>query len=85
MTCKVNDVAKLLDNGWHILIFRNALDSYTARAIRPLIEGDGGTVNEVVDTDDFTPGDALYRLAEKASTGRIGHIDKAAEAEEETS
>jgi hypothetical protein len=32
---------------------------------------DGDNMPGVVDTDDFTPGKALYRLAEKATTGRI--------------
>ena len=72
-----DDVMKLLDNGWKVTLFANALGSYTARAIRPK-PGQSkrqrdrlGTVNDVVETDDFTPSQALYRLTEKATTGRI--------------
>lgn len=72
-----DDCQKLLDNGWKITLFKNQLDTYTARAVRPK-PGQSkrdmkqyGVFNDVVETDDFTPSQALYRLAEKASTGRI--------------
>jgi hypothetical protein len=59
-----DDVTKLLDNGWHVMLYKNQLDSYTASA-RHRSSGR----HEI--TDDFTPSKALYRLTEKAITGRI--------------
>ena len=62
-----DECKKLLDNGWHIMLFRNRLGSYTARAI---------TMERItkhkasIDTDDFEPSQALYRLTEKVF-GRI--------------
>lgn len=66
-----DDIMKVLDNGWTVKLFLNGLGSYTARAIRPKSLGKIGQVNSVVETDDFTPAQALYRLAEKVTTGRI--------------
>lgn len=68
-----DDACKLLDNGRSIVLYRNALGSYTAvavrngsdgsrfleRAIRPELKADR-------ETDDFTPAKALHRLTEKA-------------------
>lgn len=71
MTNPVDDAVKLLDNGWRIVMFRNTLRSYVARAVKPKSEMEEGTTNEVVITDDFTPSKALYRLIEKVTTGRI--------------
>ena len=51
-------VNQLLDNGWTIIMFKNQLDSYTAEATR-----DG--LDECFETDDFTPEQALTRLAYK--------------------
>jgi hypothetical protein len=50
------DIQRLLDNGWSIHLYRNALGSYTARARR---------WDEKVITDDFLPSQALFRLVEK--------------------
>ncbi len=58
-----NDSKKLLDNGWTITLFRNGLGSYTARATK--------SGKRFVDTDDFTPVDALHRIIEKVTTGTI--------------
>ena len=72
---RVDDAAKLLDNGWVILLFRRQLGSYTARAIRPFhLEADmqyDDTKTDVVTTTNFTISKALYRLTEKVTTGRI--------------
>lgn len=59
-----DDCMKLLDAGWGILLYRNDLGSYTAEARR---DGD----HEPMITDDFLPSQALYRLTEKVTTGRI--------------
>ena len=58
-----DDTAKLLDNDWRVRLFRNALGSYTAVAVSSHAE-------RRVETDDFTPSKALYRLTEKVF-GRI--------------
>lgn len=67
---KANDIRKILDNGHAVLLVRNDLGSYTASVVAV-----GECVLERCDenaiTDDFTPADALYRLAEKFTTGRI--------------
>lgn len=68
---KPEDAVKLLDNGWIILLRGNDLGSYTAVALRP-----EENLPDVLDmpnrvTDDFTVGQALYRLTEKVLTGRI--------------
>lgn len=57
-----DECKKILDNGWNIQLWANPLGSYSARAMN-----DHGTV---VDTDDFEPSAALYRLTEKVF-GRI--------------
>jgi hypothetical protein len=82
---RANDVLKLLDNGYAVLLYRNALGSYTAAASREpeklagLLEARDSDDDcsfeaefpERQITDDFTPEKALYRLAEKATTGRV--------------
>lgn len=62
---------KLLDNGWSIIIYTNAMGSYTAMATKtPLsdvihqFEKKTGLKTSVI-TDDFEPSAALYRLTEK--------------------
>lgn len=50
-------VAQLLDNGWLVKVFKNRLGSYTAIAARGPLQN--------VTTDDFTPEQALTRLAYK--------------------
>lgn len=56
-------VTQLLDNGWSLAIFKNELGSYTARAH----SRDG--IDEL--SDDFTPEQALTRLAYKVVDGVI--------------
>ena len=69
---RVDDVAKLLDNGWTIQLFRNALGSYTARAVPSgILCKESGYLAVGIDTDDFTVSKALYRLTEKVTTGRL--------------
>lgn len=68
LTMHIDDIRKVLDNGWRVTLFRNGLGSYTARARRPRRDR---TKKDVIETDDFTPSKALYRLAEKTITGRI--------------
>jgi len=67
-----SDLAKLLDNGCCVVMFRNSLGSYTAFLTDM---PDDGTVQEMmaneaddagVLTDDFTPDAAIRRLADKA-------------------
>jgi hypothetical protein len=79
-----DDVKKLLDRGDAVILYRNQLGSYTAVTItsseRPgrrrqlaLLLADMPVDGPHI-TDDFTPSRALYRLTEKATTGRIaGH------------
>jgi uncharacterized protein YeeX (DUF496 family) len=76
---KADDVRKLLDSGACVVLYRNELKTYTAVCVRPidLAYADiAGVIEEMQDdgphiTDDFTPSKALYRLTEKATTGRI--------------
>lgn len=67
-----DECKKLLDNGFEIVLFRNELGSYTAFAVSA---GEAGGLSEHVNdkciTDDFEPSQALYRLTEKMTTGRI--------------
>lgn len=61
MSKTIIDLAKItqmLDSDWHVRIYKNALGTYTARAYR---EKDKKTVT----TDDFTPEQAMTRLAYK--------------------
>jgi hypothetical protein len=72
-------VTQMLDNGWRVQLFRGGLGSYTAIGFHPngrardrlaemsigpfsIIDDDG---TEEVSTDDFTPEQALTRLAYK--------------------
>lgn len=59
-----DECKKLLDNGWTIDLYKNALGSYTAVARRP-DECLGDEVPDEQITDDFEPSQALYRLTEK--------------------
>jgi hypothetical protein len=59
-----DECIKLLDNGWCVTMYKNAMGSYTARAAS-FAEPD-----VLVETDDFTPSQVLYRLTEKVF-GRI--------------
>lgn len=61
-----DDCMKLLDNGWAIRLFRNQLGSYTAVAKNDSPDHKP----RYVETDDFIPSQALYRLVEKVF-GRI--------------
>jgi hypothetical protein len=51
-----DECKKLLDNGWHIRLFKNELGSYTGIATDKTRQ---------VTTDDFEPSQVLYRLTEK--------------------
>jgi len=73
-----DECVKLLDNGRVILLFKNDMGSYTAAAF---VDGSGfaESVANVTDdqvTGDFTPSQALYRLTEKVTTGRIVGCDE---------
>jgi hypothetical protein len=50
-------VCQMLDAQWHVELFKNALGTYTAQA--------GNSEGAAVETDDFTPEQALTRLAYK--------------------
>jgi hypothetical protein len=71
--CSGDEVAKLLDDGYWVVIYHNRLGSFTAVALG---ESESDTINDVREciediddesriTDDFTPTKALARLAEK--------------------
>jgi len=49
-------VNQLLDNGWTVKLFKNQLTTYTAEATNEA---------DYIETDDFTPEQALTRLAYK--------------------
>lgn len=57
-------VTQMLDAGWRILLFKNDIGSYTAQAM-------GSNPPRLCLTDDFTPEQALTRLAYKAVDGEI--------------
>ncbi len=68
---QADDVQKLLDSGWAVMLYANQMGSYTAVAMKS-----GQSPEEAIEidrqiTDDFTPSQALYRLTEKVTTGRI--------------
>ncbi len=72
---KADDCMKILDNGHIVILFRSDMGSYTALA---LSQEECYQFNDLVEsvaegriTDDFTPSQALYRLTEKFTTGRI--------------
>lgn len=67
------DIRKLLDNGYAVVLFANEIGTITAAAL-PMGKMDAidlESLDENKMTDDFTVGQVLYRLAEKATTGRI--------------
>jgi hypothetical protein len=68
---QADDAMKLLDGGWSILIFANEMGSYTAVALKGQQKLADAMRNDRQITDDFTPSQALYRLTEKVTTGRI--------------
>ncbi len=53
----MDKLKKLLDDGYHIGVFQNQLDSYTANAFMSGVWCD--------ETDDFTPLKAIERLHDK--------------------
>ena len=55
-------VTQLLDNDWVIRLWKNQLGSYSAQALG---------IDRTVLTDDFTPEQALTRLAYKVIDGEI--------------
>lgn len=73
-----DDCMKLLDQGYAIVMFKNQLVTYTAVGI-PEQERNKVGLDQAIETalfhhretDDFTPSQALYRLTEKLTTGRI--------------
>lgn len=73
-----DDCMKLLDAGFTVVMFKNELGCYTAVGISKEDHAEVGLdfgVEEAMchdrETDDFTPSQALYRLTEKLTTGRI--------------
>ena len=71
MASQVNDMARLLDDGWKIALFKNELGSYTARALRPTHESPEGVINDVIQVDEVVPPLALYGLIKKVVTERV--------------
>ncbi len=66
-----DEVKKLLENDWTVLLYKNQLGSYTAVALKPGDDLDDLPADSNQITDDFEPSQALYRLTEKCLTGRI--------------
>ena len=73
-----DDIMKLLDAGWTVSVFKNGMGSYTAYAYKHKTGRAGSHKSqssyglpERQITDDFTPSQVLYRLAEKVTTGRV--------------
>lgn len=54
---RADECKKILDNGWQVLLFANALGSYTAIASNPN--------GRQITTDDFEPSQSLFRITEK--------------------
>jgi len=55
-------VCQMLDNGWKVDLYKGGMGTYFCMASRP---GKKGSKRELVMTDDFTPEQALTRLAYK--------------------
>lgn len=70
---QTDDCMKLLDSGHIIVLFKNELGSYSARAVPEnhsschiILQAVGdGSFKDRYFTDDFTPSQVLYRLTEK--------------------
>ena len=64
-----NDLNRLLDNGFCVVMFKNRLNSYTAFAVRVSHEDIAIAMEDANDgghlTDDFTPEAVATRLADK--------------------
>jgi len=58
-------LTQLLDNGYGVILYKNALGSYTAETFTER-NFDGIKIQGVV-TDDFTPEAAIKRLADKVT------------------
>jgi hypothetical protein len=56
-------VTQMLDAGWQVVIFKNGIGSYTAKAKSTTVFAGQNAVRFI--TDDFTPEQALTRLAYK--------------------
>jgi hypothetical protein len=68
-----DEIRRCLDNGWNVLLYRASGSIYVAVAVTDDELRGGFTFDDVRDersTDDFTPAQALNRLAEKM----IGNI-----------
>lgn len=74
---RADDCQKILDNGHVIVMYRGGMGSYLAaviddpRKLPPTLDRLVDRLPEHCLTDDFTPSQALYRLAEKFTTGRV--------------
>lgn len=58
-------VTQMLDSGWQVSLYKNQIGTYTAAAIRLKMDGLGKPSTQGQGTDDFTPEQALTRLAYK--------------------
>ncbi len=67
MANSADDIQKLLDNKWRVLLFKNDIGSYSAVACSPRLTMREAIDDEALITDDFTPSQALHRLAEKVT------------------
>lgn len=57
-------VTQMLDSGWQVILFKNQMGSYTAQCLRNRqLPGTDHLTGQECDTDDFTPEQALTRLA----------------------
>ena len=57
-------VTQMLDAGWVVTLYKNELDSYTCTASREYVNNAADETVSFI-TDDFTPEQALTRLAYK--------------------
>lgn len=76
----VDDLRRLLDNKWAVLMFRNDMGSYTAVAVAPHQDYTEAMEGDRQITDDFSPSKALCRLSEKM-IGNIVGVDDTPNAE----
>ncbi len=73
---EVDDLRRLLDNKWAVLMFRNDMGTYTAVAVAAKQDYvDAMDIDRQI-TDDFSPSKALCRLSEKM-IGNIVGVDDA--------
>ena len=61
----MSELSRLVDNGRAVIVFANALGSYTAAVVPEGLIDRAMESDEADITDDFTPEKAMSRLADK--------------------